>query len=168
MKIQLDAKALRNLIEADPEFEAEIKKSVICQVLKTWTFKAVESTISDMRGSISKVASERATEAAKEVYAREGLSWNADWKLTATARATIDTEAKRRIQEAFNDTYERAFNEAVGTIMGRLDINGKTLAERLEDRIERRIGATLDKEINDKVKTRIKLILSGAQDLIPE
>lgn len=165
MKIVLDATALRALIEADPGFEVEIKRAVIGQVVKTWSVRAVEKLLGGAREGIEAQARKAARETLSEVVEGGDRWFGPRGGLTEYARDAISTDAKARVREAFNETYEGAIAEAVEAAVSRPLRSGKTLTEVMMQRIENRVGMHFDKAVDEEVKRRLGVILSGAREL---
>ena len=165
MKIQLDAKALRALVDSDPEFEAEIKRAVIGQILKTWSFEAVEKTVSEMKNEVEAIAAAYAQKHVKRVYAPAGVGFSRGNRLTDEAREAIEIATERRVRAEFDAACQEAIDAARRELDDGLNGGPKSLRERIEDRIDQRITGDIAREITHRVNKRVALIISGAQKL---
>ena len=166
IRITLDAPALRALIADDAEFAVDIKRAVIGQVLKDWTFKSVEKELRTAIGEVQGIANQAARETLRKEIGEEDWVWGTrNFKLTKKAAAEIKGRAQEEVRSGFRETYNEAIDaakaEAIAKLLARVQ-DGQTLEQKLEDVISGRVSQWIEQEVRNRVDARVKEIFAEA------
>ncbi len=164
MKITLDRLALKALIDADPEFEVELKASVLAEVGRRFFEKDAARIISaaqpelfaqvlkgiqedsDLLGKIEK--------ALNTSILRRSDDWYGRMKLSPELKAKVEeyvSEMKRRVELQITSQIENAYNEAIQKALA-----AKFEAEDIEERIQKRVARLVEQEIAHRADQKFK------------
>lgn len=167
-KITLDRVALRALVEADPEFELELKAAVLSEIAKRFYEKDAAKMIEAAEPALFKAAlkalqesKDVATQVAEALTARlvEPNRYSYHPKLSPALKKQIDemteieiakvtAQAQVRIQAAYSTAIEAA-------------VEAKLSDPLVDDRISKRVERLADEEINRRVAVAVEAKLAA-------
>jgi hypothetical protein len=166
MRITLDRLALKALIDEDPGFELDLKAAVLSEVGRRFFEKDAKRVIAeaepalfkqalaalqedaDLRGKIAHVLSSGLVERTPGYYG--------SLRLTGDAQKTLDqavAEIKQRMMADATNSIEAAARELVAQ-----KVKAAMEDSNFDERIERRVNALVDKEIEERANAKFRLL----------
>lgn len=160
MKITLDRLALKQLVDADPEFELDLRNAVISEIGRRFFEK-------DAKRVISAANPELFAQALKGLQEDEDLSGLVQHALTASLtvrnddyyrRLKISPDVKKLIDDAVAEAKQRIVSDATIQIIAAYSdaikraVEEKLSASDIDDRIEKRVNRLADEEIERRAK----------------
>jgi hypothetical protein len=166
MKITLDRLALKALIDEDPSFELDLKAAVLAEVGRRFFEKDAKRVIeaaepalfkqalaalqedADLRGKIAQVLSAGLVEREPGYYGK--------MRLTGEAKTTLDQAVaaiKQRMMTDATNSIETATRDLIAQ-----KVKAAMEDSNIEERIDRRVNALVDKEIEERATAKFRLL----------
>ncbi|SKB63041.1 hypothetical protein [Sphingopyxis flava] len=171
MKITLDRKALRALVDDDPEFELELKSALLSELgrrfyekdarrllevaqpeLLSAVMRAVQED-SDIQGKIEHALQARLVRRSSDWYSR----FQPSPEVKAEIQKLVDAHKSAVIDDAVAQ-ISKAYSDAIAKAVADVDV---------ESRIEKRVNRLTDEEINRRAKEMFDAKMAEMKALLP-
>jgi uncharacterized membrane-anchored protein YjiN (DUF445 family) len=170
-KITLDRVALKALIDADPDFELELKASVLSEVGRRFFEKDAKRVIAEAEPTLFRMAVSalQSDEDARELVNRalkDALTVRSQW-----STVTVKPEVQKEITALVAQLQDKAVRDAAASVER---VFSKAIEDRLKEvmanpeidaRIEKRVNRLADEEIERRARehfNRLKAKIESA------
>lgn len=168
MKITLDRVALKALIDADPEFELELKRNVIAEVGRSFFEKDAKRVIAaaepelfaqalkglqddeDLSGFVHRALTASLTARSDDYYRRLKIAPDVRKLIddaVAEAKQRIVYDAASQISKAYGDAIQKAVDEK---------LSASDMDERIEKQVNRLVDQEIERRAQEKFEARMK------------
>jgi hypothetical protein len=150
IKLQLDAPALRALIESSgPEFMMELRKGTVANLANSYRTILSEEVSQAVKDSVKK---EFQTAEDKEAYTITETkdNWGRLIK-TATLSQKFKEDVKKTAEQAMRDYVSATVNQAFKAAIEKAEVTIAQEVKKAEDQINKKIDQVLQRQLYDKI-----------------